>query len=264
MNIHKSDEFESDIEDFRGARRQLFMVAAVLFLLMIFVLAVVALLGWRSERSRNKSLIEYDGKMYEYVEDSVDIIKSAGLTPPITESACGDYIGPLEKTETFRGYDAYYLSTLRTTGMFFVNDNGQYKLYRFCYFTDANSHTGQDVLDVCGSETFLLSMDCYGVYHGQSGDASLNEEWEKTITDNSQLVRFEQLFGSLTPLEDTSDIQDQLDNSNSWDVVITLKYADGLTFNVCLYDQLKVMTGFRCVYNVSDEMMDYFNIIKQD
>lgn len=242
-----------NINECSSRRAQLQLITVGLCMLSFVIVALVAIFSFQKlqrDEPSDGSTIEYDGLTYERIEDT-DEIKKLGLSTPLTGIDCGAFITTISKPEALKGCSAYHLNDNKSQALMLVNIKNTYTLYRFCYFINAYKHKGQDILDVCGSNTDLVSIACSGV----DRDSGTAGEWEKTLTDAASLNKFEQLFGALTPQEDKSDVLATIQQSDTWDAMVTLRYKNGLTYDIVLYNKLKAATGFRCVYDIPEELV---------
>lgn len=255
---------EKEVEELRdsgsgyvGSRayRQLILVLVCTFLVAVAAFSTIAFAQSRSPQGlEDDTLVEWDGKTFERIEKSADIA-ALGIATPLSSSECGQLLTTLDKPASLKGCALYRPKSNTSSSLVLTEKQGQYYLFQFCYFTDPAAHSGQDILDIYGSDTSLSAIDCYGVDRNSIG----GDDWENSITDLPSLTQFEQSFGALTPKENTAELQNEIDKSNAWDVLITVRYKNGLTFNICIYKQLKAITGFRCIYDLPDDLNRMFS-----
>lgn len=237
------------------AFRQLLSVMICTFLAAAAAFAVIAFAQSRSPGGLDDdALVEWDGKTFERVQQSADIA-ALGIATPLSSSECGSFLTSLDKPSSLKGSSLYRSKSNSSPSLVLADKQGQYYLFEFCYFTDPAAHAGQDVLDLYGEGTSLSAIDCYGVDRTSSGTG----DWENSIADAPSLARFEQSFGALTPKENAGNLQKEIDASNAWDALITVRYKNGVTFNLCIYRNLHVIAGFRSLYDLPDDLSALFS-----
>lgn len=200
------------------------------------------------------NLINWEGKTFEKVDKSADIA-ALGIPTPLDSSECGPSLGTLGSPDNLKGCTIYQSQSNNSDSLLILNSKGNYSLFRFCYFADPEEHSGQDILNLYASNTTLKAIDCYGV----NRDMANTDEWENTLADPSSLDTFQQSFGSLAPIVKTEDISNEINKSNAWDTIVTVRYKNGVSFNLYIYRKLKIITGFRCVYTLPDDLTPLFS-----
>ncbi len=251
---HAQTDFEDEYSTpsgGRSAQKQLITVAIVTVAVLVAVLVLLfSLESLQKKNSLTKSQILTNGMVFDAVTDEA-VIQNLGLTQPLTQANKGMALTAVSGPAAKEGCTAYRVRGCDSSALILLQTGETYSLYRFSYFKETGDHTGKDVLDVCGSGTTLEAIDCFGTRH--TGGSS--ETYTKTITDATALDKFQSLFGALTPQQDNNTAMRLMQQSGSWDIIVTLRYANGLTYDLVIYKEANVAAGFRCVYELPKELL---------
>lgn len=238
-DLYRSDRGATAV-DRKRARRQLWLVGVCTTVIAAAALAVLFLFEGRSPGSGEE--LEYGGLVYLPAEQ--ETLTALGLVEPLDAGVCGV---ALTATEHGGSGDAalYRLADNETRALLVADRSGRRSLYQFAYFADPSAHDGRDLLETLLSSTALEGIDCVG----SSG-------WEKRLTDPPSLAAFQERFAALQPAADSSARRRPLDADLSWDALIALRCENGLVFHMTVYKELKTISGFRCVYDAPEELLE--------
>ncbi len=222
----------------RAARCQLFWAAVCVLALLGAVLGGILLYQTLKPAGfSGRELLAYDGLTYERLEDAEDFA-ALGLTTPIDHSHCGELVGELADDTRWNRTRLYRVEGIATRALLAAEKDGEVALYRFCYFTEPEGRTGQDVLSVITDGSALAGVDCYG----KAG------EWSRLLRSGEELSAFEEAFALLEPAENAGELRSRMEETGAWDATLTIRCENGLTFHLSLYEELSALAGFRTVY----------------
>jgi hypothetical protein len=222
------------------ARRQLIIVFAVVLAAGFAALAILLLLGGSHSLPKDNFFLKYNDMVFERIDDEITFL-DLELTYPLNTTDCGEEL----PAHSLKQGSIHRLRLHKSHALIAYIQGSRAWLYRFSYFDDSDTHSGQDILSVCGSETELKSIEY----------CRLNSDWKTTITDKPSLYRFEQFFGALKPKNKSKDILEQIQQPGAWDSFILLNYKNGLSFRMMVYDELNIITGFRSVFDMPTELV---------
>ncbi len=230
-------------EEAASAHRQLIGAAAGAMVLLLALLAgILVYQAVQPQGLPGRSLLEFEGLTYEKIEEEEEIT-ALGLSQPLTQADCGQEVAVLTQGD-WAGAVLYRLREADTRALLAVQRDGEIALYRFCYFSDDAAHTGKEILDVLTDGTELEGVDCYGSTGG----------WSRLLRGKEELASFEELFSSLSPAADADPLRTRMEQA-SWDTMLTLRCANGLTFHLSVYSGLKIAAGFRSIYPLPDALL---------
>ncbi len=227
-----------------AARRQLIVTAAVTLALLAAILAGILIFqAVRAPGFSGRSLLEFDGLTYEQVEESTEYA-ALGLPYPLTEDSLGEKVAALSGSR--EGTVLYRLEGKETRALLAAEEDGELALYRFCYFSDGEGHSGEEILAVITDGTALSGVDIYG----NTGS------WSRLLRDEEELAAFEKAFSALPPAPEQEALRAQMDQA-SWDTMVTLQCENGLRFHLSVYSELGIAAGFRTIYSLPADFLAF-------